>query len=181
MACLRFGQGFPREFSLCAGGGGPVKMPLRRRSHARGRSRFDGRRIFAEELADRETHEKSAPSPRMGGRGRAFAAEGTACAERRRPGRKPGAGISAPRGKSASREAGRGWAETCAVETGCGGAFRRAKKAFPGLREKAFHAVGKERRPSAYTSKSISRSSLVRDFQESCPGMTASATPRFIS
>ena len=32
-----------------------------------------------------------------------------------------------------------------------------------------------------YTSKSISRSSLVRDFQDSCPGMTASATPRFIS
>ena len=31
------------------------------------------------------------------------------------------------------------------------------------------------------TSKSISRSSRVRDFQESCPGMTASATPRFIS
>ena len=32
-----------------------------------------------------------------------------------------------------------------------------------------------------YTSKSISKSSRVSDFHESCPGMTASATPRFIS
>ena len=32
-----------------------------------------------------------------------------------------------------------------------------------------------------YTSNNISRSSRVRDFQESWPGMTASATPRFIS
>lgn len=80
-------------------------------------------------------------------------------------------------GKKAESRGIRGGGGRCSGKSG-----RRVPRKSGGKEaEPTGRAASASSRRGDQTSKSISRSSRVRDFQESCPGMTASATPRFIS